>query len=107
MDAYAVVETGGKQYRVSQGVTLDVERLDGDAGAKLTLDRVLAVSDGSALTVGTPAVSGAKVSASIVKQFRGAKVIAFRKKKRKGYHKKQGHRQDLTQIKIEGISHGA
>ena len=104
MDAYAVIETGGKQYRVIQGSTLDVEHLAGDAGAKITLSRVLAISDGSALKIGTPEISGAAVTAEIVKQFRGAKVIAFRKKKRKGYHKKRGHRQDLTQIKIAAIT---
>jgi large subunit ribosomal protein L21 len=104
MDAYAVVETGGKQYRVTQGAVLEVERLDGEAGAKVTLSRVLAVSDGQSLTVGTPEISGAAVTAEIVKQFRGSKVIAFRKKKRKGYHKKQGHRQDLTQLRVQSIS---
>ena len=103
MDAYAVVETGGKQYRVTQGITLDVERLAGDAGAKVTLAKVLAVSDGQSLTVGTPEVAGAAVTAEIVKQLRGEKVTAFRKKKRKGYHKKHGHRQELTQLKIESI----
>jgi large subunit ribosomal protein L21 len=104
MDAYAVVETGGKQYRVTQGATLDVERLAGDAGTKIKLSRVLAVSDGQSLTVGTPEVSGAAVTAEIVKQFRGEKVVAFRKKRRKGYHKKKGHRQELTQLKIEAIT---
>ena len=103
MDAYAVVETGGKQYRVKAGDLLDVEKLAGEAGAKVTLDRVLAVSNGTALTVGKPTVSGAAVAAEIVKQFRGEKVVAFRKKRRKGYHKKTGHRQDLTKLKVTEI----
>ena len=104
MDAYAVVETGGKQYMVRKGDVLAVERLDGEAGAKVTLDCVLAVSDGTALKVGTPTVAGASVTAEVVKQFRGEKVIAFRKKRRKGYKKKRGHRQDLTQIKVAEIA---
>jgi len=103
MDAYAVVETGGKQYRVKKGDVLEIERLEGDAGAKVTLDRVLAVSNGSELTVGAPVVSGASVSAEIVEQFRGEKVINFKKKRRKGYHRKVGHRQSLTRVKVEEI----
>ena len=103
MDAYAVVESGGKQYRVIQGGTVDVERLEGEAGKKIKLGRVLALSDGNVLQIGTPELAGAEVTAEIVKQFRGKKVIAFRKKKRKGFHKKQGHRQELTQVKIASI----
>ena len=104
MEAYAVVETGGKQYRVQKDSVIDVETIAGEAGATVSLDRVLAVSDGSSLNVGAPTVAGATVTAEIVKQFRGDKVIAFRKKKRKGYHKKIGHRQDLTQVKIAAIA---
>jgi large subunit ribosomal protein L21 len=104
MDAYAVIETGGKQYRVKQGDVLGVELLDGAPGDQLTLDKVLAVSNGADLTVGTPAVAGATVTATLVKQFRADKVIAFRKKRRKGYHKKRGHRQELVQIKVEAIN---
>lgn len=103
MDAYAVIETGGKQYRVKAGDVVSVEKLDGEAGSALTLSRVLALSDGSTLKVGQPAIDGAAVKATVVKQYRGEKVIAFRKKRRKGYKKKQGHRQSLTQIKIETI----
>lgn len=103
MEAYAVVETGGKQYRVQKGDVLDVERLAGEAGDKITLSRVLALSNGTDLTVGTPEVAGASVTAEVVKQLRGEKVIAFRKKRRKGYKKKRGHRQDLTQLKIASI----
>ena len=104
MDAYAVIETGGKQYRVKQGDELDVERLDGEAGAKIKLDRVLALSNGTDLTVGTPVVSGATVSAEIVDQHRGEKVINFKKKRRKGYHRKVGHRQELTRVRVESIT---
>lgn len=103
MEAYAVIETGGKQYRVQKGSVIEVEHLDGDVGANIQISRVLAVSDGSALRVGTPEVSGTTVTASIVEQFRGEKVIAFRKKRRKGYHKKKGHRQELTRIKVDAI----
>lgn len=100
MNAYAVVETGGKQYRVEQGNVLAVERLDGEAGQEITLDRVLAMSDGSTLTVGAPTVDGAAVTAKVVEQFRGDKVVNFKKKRRKGYKRKIGHRQDQTRIEI-------
>ena len=103
MEPYAVIETGGKQYRVQKDSIVDVESLAGDAGSKITLDNVLAVSNGTALTVGTPAVEGAKVSAQIVEHFRDDKVISFKKKKRKGFHKKIGHRQNQTRLKIEAI----
>jgi large subunit ribosomal protein L21 len=103
MDAYAVVETGGKQYLVKQNSQLDVEKLAGEAGASLTLDRVLAISDGQALKVGAPVIAGASVTAEVVKQFRGEKVVSFKKKRRKGYHKKIGHRQSLTRLTIKEI----
>lgn len=104
MDAYAVIETGGKQYRVKQGDVLDVERLDVEAGQKVTLDRVLAVNTGAALTIGAPVVEGATVTAEVVDQHRGEKLINFKKKRRKGYHRKVGHRQSLTRLKVEAIS---
>ena len=104
MEAYAVVETGGKQYRVQKGDVLDIERLEGNPGDKLSLTRILAVSNGTELTVGAPEVKGASVAVEVVKQFRGEKVIAFRKKRRKGYKKKRGHRQGLTQVKVESIT---
>jgi large subunit ribosomal protein L21 len=103
MEAYAVVETGGKQYRVLKGGTLDVELLEGEAGSKITLSRVLAISNGTELTVGAPEVSGASVKAQIVAQIRGPKVVSFKKKRRKGFHKKIGHRQELTRIKVESF----
>lgn len=104
MDAYAVIETGGKQYLVHQGDVLDVERIEAAAGEKVTLSRVLAISNGASLSVGTPEVAGASVTAQVVEHLRGEKVIAFRKKRRKGYKKKQGHRQELTRLKVEAIS---
>ena len=103
MEAYAVIETGGKQYRVQQGDVFDVELLAQEAGASVEFE-VLAVSDGEALTVGTPVVEGAKVTASVVGNLRGKKIVSFKKKRRKGYRRKIGHRQELTKIKIEAIT---
>jgi large subunit ribosomal protein L21 len=103
MEAYAIIETGGKQYRVQKGTVLDVERLAGKVGDKITLSRVLALSNGADLAIGAPEVSGAAVQAEVVKHLRGEKVIAFRKKRRKGFQKKRGHRQEQTRIKIEAI----
>lgn len=103
MEAYAVVETGGKQYRVKAGDTLKVELLEGEAGGKVELT-VLAVSDGTTLTIGKPVVKGAKVSASIVEHTKAPKVVAFKKKRRKGYKRKVGHRQRLTVLRVEGIA---
>jgi large subunit ribosomal protein L21 len=100
MEAYAVIETGGKQYRVQKNDIVDVEKLEGEAGSKVAFDNVLAVSDGTSLSVGQPHVDGAKVKAEIVEQRKGPKVIAFKKKKRKGYRRKIGHRQQLTRLKI-------
>lgn len=97
---YAVVATGGKQYRVSPGTLLDVELLEGEAGAKLRLEEVLAVRSGEKFLVGAPSVKGAVVSAEIVDQTKGPKVINFKFKRRKGYHRKVGHRQLLTRLKI-------
>ena len=104
MEAYAVIETGGKQYRVEKGSLIDVELLGAEPGTEVEIDRVLAVSDGSHLTVGTPTVDGATVKVSVVDEHRGPKVVSFRKKKRKGYTRKVGHRQDLTRIRVEAIS---
>ena len=103
MEAYAVIETGGKQYRIQANDTFDVELLEGDAGATITLDKVLALSNGSELVVGSPTVDGASVTAEIIEQHRGRKVVAFKKNRRKGYHKKIGHRQELTKIQIKEI----
>jgi large subunit ribosomal protein L21 len=104
MSAYAVVQTGGKQYRVQEGDVLKVERLQAEVGGKVVLDPVLAVSDGKELTIGTPAVAKAKVASEVVDHIRGDKVVSFKKKRRKGYSKKIGHRQELTVLKITSIA---
>jgi len=103
MEAYAVIETGGKQYRVLKGSVLEVDRLEVKDGDKFVFSSVLAVSDGKELKIGTPVVQGATVIGDVVKNLRGTKVISFKKKRRKGYHKKIGHRQELTQVTISEI----
>lgn len=103
MQEYAVVETGGKQYRVAIGHIVEVERLDAAVGKKVKLDRVLAYADGKDLAVGNPLVTGIAVTAEVLEQYRGRKVIAFKKKRRKGYKRKVGHRQELTRLKILDI----
>jgi len=100
---YAVIETGGKQYRVAPGQTLEVERLEAEAGKPVTFGRVLFVANEGRVTVGTPAVANASVVADVVEHFRGEKKIAFKMKRRKGYHKTIGHRQELTRVKIAEI----
>lgn len=100
----AVIRTGGKQYRVSEGDVVRVERLAGEAGEKISFDQVLAVGEGESLKVGKPTVSGAKVDGEIVEQGRGEKIIVFKFKRRKRYRRKQGHRQDYTAVKITGIT---
>ena len=100
---YAVIETGGKQYRVSAGDTFDVERLETEAGKPHTFDRVLLVANDGKVTVGAPTVAGAKVVADVTQHLRGEKKIAFKMKRRKGYHRTVGHRQELTKIKINEI----
>lgn len=101
---YAVIKTGGKQYRVSEGETLRVEKLGGNPGDSITFDEVLLVGGGDATKVGRPLVPGAKVEGQIVDQDRGKKVIVFKMKRRKNYRRKSGHRQPYTQVKITGIS---
>ena len=104
MEAYAVIETGGKQYRVEKDTVLDVELLGVEEGQTVEFDQVLAFSDGNELTIGAPVIESAKVTATVVENFRDKKVVAFKKKRRKGYRKKKGHRQGLTKLKIESIS---
>ncbi len=104
MEAYAVIETGGKQYRVEKDTVLDVELLGVEEGDTVEFDQVLATSDGSELTIGAPIVENAKVTATVVTNFRDKKIYAFKKKRRKGYRNKRGHRQGLTKLKIESIS---
>jgi len=103
MEAYAVFETGGKQYKVEAGNEFDVELLDAEAGSTVKFDRVLAASDGKELSIGAPVVDGAEVEAEVVEHKRGKKLVAFKKKRRKGYRRKIGHRQELTRIRITGI----
>lgn len=104
MEAYAVIETGGKQYRVKPNDTLRVELIDRPVGEKVKLDRVLALSDGTSLKLGTPDVTGAKVTATVMEFVKADKVISFKKKRRKGYHRKQGHRQQLTVLRVDAIA---
>lgn len=99
----AIIRTGGKQYRVSPGSILKVEKLAADKGAKVQLD-VLLVGQGDAVKIGTPLVAGAAVEAEVVSHGRGAKIIVYKFRKRSNYRKKQGHRQAYTEIKITGIS---
>jgi large subunit ribosomal protein L21 len=106
MNAYAVIESGGKQYRVEEGNTFKVERLTSAVGEKLTLQPVLIFCDGTALTVGNPHVADTKVIATVLRHLRGPKLIAYKQKRRKNFSRKKGHRQELTEIKIEGIQHG-
>jgi len=101
--AYAVIQTGGKQYRVESGTEIDVEKLDAEVGADISLAEVLLVSDGTKTKIGTPFVNGAKVAAKVVEQFKDDKVIAFKFRRRKGYHRTVGHRRQLTRLKIESI----
>jgi large subunit ribosomal protein L21 len=101
---YAVLETGSKQYRVSAGDTLQIERLNVDAGQPFTFDRVLLVSqDDGKVTLGSPTVAQAAVVADVVEHIRGPKLIAFKMRRRKGYHRTVGHRQELTVVKIKEI----
>lgn len=101
---FAVIQTGGRQYKVAPNDVIKVEKLEGNAGAKITLSEVLLVSDGTSTSVGTPTVAGAAVTAEIVAQDRSDKVIIFKKKRRQNYRRKKGHRQDVTVLKITGIS---
>ena len=100
---YAIIETGGKQYRVQSGDKLEVEKLDVEKGGEVTFDKVLLVADGDKVSVGRPVVKGASVTAEIVDQFKDEKVIAFKFRRREGYHRKRGHRQSLTLLKIKEI----
>ena len=100
---YAIIATGGKQYKVSEGDIITIENLGIEAGEKVTFDQVLAVS-GDDLKIGNPTVDGATVDATVVKEGRGKKVIVYKYKRKTGYHKKNGHRQSYTQVKIEKIN---
>ena len=100
---YAVLETGSKQYRVAAGDTLEIESLEIEAGKPVTFDRILMVNNEGKVTVGAPTVAGATVTADVVEHIRGEKKLTFKMKRRKGYHRTVGHRQELTVIKIKDI----
>jgi large subunit ribosomal protein L21 len=100
---YAVLETGSKQYRVSAGDRLEIERLEVEAGKPVTFDRVLLINNDGKISVGSPTVASATVVADVVEHIRGEKKVAFKMKRRKGYHKTIGHRQELTVVKIKEI----
>ncbi len=103
---FAIIRSGGKQYRVAPGDEIAVERIAGEVGSEVALSEVLAIG-GESAAVGRPTVPNASVRARIVRQARATKVIVFKKKRRKNYRRKQGHRQDLTLLKIEEINRGA
>jgi large subunit ribosomal protein L21 len=101
---YAVIKTGGKQYRIQVGEKLKIEQLKVENGSELIIDQVLMVADGDKISMGTPIVSGAKVSATVLGQGRHDKIRIFKMRRRKHYQKHQGHRQNYTEIQITGIS---
>lgn len=103
---YAVIATGGKQYKVSEGDTIRVEKLPGDVGTPITLDRVLMFSDGESVTIGQPVLPDVEVNGRIVEQGRAKKILVMKYKRRKGYRRKQGHRQYVTGLKIDSIKRG-
>ncbi|MBM4147683.1 MAG: 50S ribosomal protein L21 [Lentisphaerae bacterium] len=104
MESYAIVETSGRQYLVKAGDVLEVNRIEAEAGGKVDLAPVLAVSDGKDIVIGKPEVSGASVACSVVEHKRGPKLVSYKKKRRKGYARKIGHRQDLTVLKVEALN---
>ena len=105
--AYAIFRTGGRQFRVAEGDTLDVDLLDVEPGKTATFGDVLLFADGKDVTHGNPLVSGAKVTAEVLEQRKDKKIVAFKYKRRKGYHRTVGHRRKLTRIKIKSINVGA
>ena len=100
---HAIIETGGKQYKVAEGDVLFIEKLEAEAGQTITFDKVLAVLDGDKATFGAPTVEGASVSATVVKNGKGKKVIIFKYKPKKGYRRRQGHRQPYTKVQIGAV----
>ena len=100
---YAVLVTGGKQYRVEAGTTLEVERLAGEPGASVTFDRVLMIGDGDAVTIGTPVVTGASVVGTVLGDAQGPKLVIFKFKQKVKYRRRTGHRQSLTRVRIDAI----
>jgi large subunit ribosomal protein L21 len=104
---YAVIRTGGKQYRVAPGDVIRIEKLDGESGAEVEFTEVLMTADGDAVRVGTPLVPGARVTAQVVQQGKAKKVLVFKKKRRKNYRRHRGHRQLFTAVRVTGIDAGA
>ena len=104
---FAVIRTGGKQYRVEPGDCITVERIAGDAGASVTFDEVLMLADDKKQTVGKPLVKGATVAATVLEQARAPKIIVFKKKRRKGYRRTHGHRQDITVLRVTDVRSAA
>lgn len=104
---FAVVKTGGKQYKVASGDVIKVEKLEAEAGATVELDQVLMVGDEAKVTIGAPMVAGAKVAAEVLEQTKGAKVIIFKKRRRKNSRRTRGHRQQITVLRVTGITAGA
>jgi large subunit ribosomal protein L21 len=104
MIMYAVLSSGGKQYRVEAGTTLMLERLDGQAGATVTFDRVLLIGDGDDVTIGTPTVAGASVSATVLGEALGPKLVIFKFKQKVKYRRRTGHRQHMTRVRIDAIN---
>ena len=104
---FAVIKTGAKQYKVAVGDVIKVEKLDGEAGGTISLDHVLMVGDDNGVTVGTPTVAGTVVTAEILEQARAAKIIVFKKKRRQGYRRKAGHRQEQTVLRVTEIGKAA
>ena len=105
--AYAIIKTGGRQFRVAEGDTIDVDLLKVDSGKTATFGDVLMFADGKNVTHGNPLISGAKVTVEVLEQHKDKKVIAFKYRRRKGYHRTVGHRRKLTRVKIKSISVGA
>ena len=101
---YAVIKTGGKQYRVAAGEKLKIEQIPAEVGAEITLDQILMVGEGESVQIGSPLVTGASVKATVLSQGRHDKVKIFKMRRRKHYQKHQGHRQNYTEIRIDGIS---
>lgn len=104
MSSFAIIKTGGKQYRVTENKIIRVEKLDNKAGENVSLDEVLMIQNGSQIIIGSPIVLGASVTATVIEQMRDRKIIVFKKKRRKNYRRKMGHRQNLTVLKITKIA---
>lgn len=107
LKTYAIIRTGGKQYRVVPGQKIKVEKIEADAGADITFSDVLFLKNGESVQMGKPLVTGASVSGKVLKQGRTKKILVFHKRRKKGYKKLQGHRQDMTEVLIQNVSAGA